>query len=78
MNDNDLMKKEWDLAWEHVKNVSGVYWKLFLSIIALNGVVGNYYFNKVNSKSNSIFSFEDYFDCSSYFECLDWQSKENI
>jgi len=45
MDEKKLMEKEWDLSWEHIKNVRYTYWTLFLSIVAFNGLILNYYFN---------------------------------
>ena len=55
-NDNlmEFMKKEWDFSWAHIDGVKRIYWTLFLSLFAFNGIIIKYYLEK-----NTNYSFTD-------------------
>ncbi len=38
-----LIEKEWQLAWEHIKASKTIYWGLFASLIIINGVAIKYF-----------------------------------
>ena len=50
----EFMKKEWDFSWAHIDGVKRIYWTLFLSLFAFNGVIIKFYLEK-----NSTYSFAD-------------------